>query len=292
MMLQAQRLRIGSVALVVLALLLSTPADAALTKDQQKCIRVQNSNLRKVAAAVGRQVKLCVRNIARGSESRSLSDCVMDDDAGKIAQAEQRTADDDVRVCQGLDKNGQPRAPAVFYTGPATVNASARALGEVLIPVVFGPSETVFLNQAERYGAPCQQRVVKALQRCQDTRLKSFEKCKRRALEVGQLPSPSGASTAAELEVCLADDPTGKVARICEDAALRHLERGCRDNTYFETFVTPGICPSCGSGDHQCIFDCLSPGADCRFCTSVNQADGLGADCDLFDDSIANASCP
>jgi hypothetical protein len=37
---------------------------------------------------------------------------------------------------------------------------------------------------------------------------------------------------------------------------------------------------------------CADERMECRICRMFNTMDGLTEDCDLFDDGVANASCP
>jgi hypothetical protein len=48
------------------------------------------------------------------------------------------------------------------------------------------------------------------MQKCQDTKFKIFNKCKKNALKVGKDPLPNGAANAAELQdVCMGTGATG-----------------------------------------------------------------------------------
>ncbi len=272
-------------------LLVGAPADAALTRDQQRCVNAQNKNLGKVAVAFGKQIERCVRGIAKGTESRTLSECVDDDDSGKIARAAQKAGDDDVRRCQGVDSGGTPKAPGVFYTGSANSNAAATASAESLETIVFGGTEDVFLKSDQPFGAQCQRAVLQSLAKCQATRLKEFEKCKRNALSQNRSPFPSGATTPSELETCLSVDSKGRIEQKCTLDVLQAIGEKCRDNSTWETFVASGICPACSSFDDECLFDCLSEPNTCAVCGAIRQADDLDTNCDLFDDGTANGSC-
>ncbi len=289
----AESTPIRGLALAIVALVLVAPTTsprAELTRDQQRCVDTQNQHLRKVVTVVDKRLERCVRAISSGSDTRPLTQCTLDDNSGAIARAAQRAASADARRCQGNDSNGDPKAPAVFYTGSVNVTATAKDLATALDPSLFG-GVGVFLRSEERFGAPCQRSAVKAFRKCQETRLKEFERCKRRALKVGQTPFPSGATTPAELQLCILDDPRGQIARRCELGIPDAIERGCRDHSANETFIFPGTCPACDPADGQCLADCLSPPIDCAFCQALNQADGLAEDCDLFDDGASNGSC-
>jgi hypothetical protein len=37
---------------------------------------------------------------------------------------------------------------------------------------------------------------------------------------------------------------------------------------------------------------CVTEAARCRFCTSLNAIDSFNANCDVFDDGVADTSCP
>ena len=50
--------------------------------------------------------------------------------------------------------------------------------------------------------------------------------------------------------------------------------------------------PGCGTSDPADLAACLDERVECRVCLTLNEADELNRDCDLFDDGAANASCP
>jgi len=96
----------------------------------------------------------------------------------------------------------------------------------------------------------------------------------------------------ADLETCVGADPRGKVARLCDPAIAA-----------FGTRAVPRLCdgkgvdlssafPGCASDDPTELSSCLARSAACYVCRAIDQAGNLSRDCDLFDDSVANASCP
>ena len=55
--------------------------------------------------------------------------------------------------------------------------------------------------------------------------------------------------------------------------------------------VFPGVCASEPDGTYAA---CIARRVACRFCLAVQVADDVASllDCDVFDDGVANASCP
>lgn len=280
------------ISFLLLGALFVTPtlSEAALTKSQQRCVKVQNTDLRKVTAQIGKRISICVKKIGSGTDARTLSGCVTDDDQGRIARATSKTMADDARLCQGNDSHGDPKAPAVFYSGAPSTNAAATSAATVLIPTVFGAGESVLMptDEPNRQGFSCQQAVASSLQRCQAALLLAFEKCKTAAMR-------SGATTPAELIACLGSDPRGAVAAACvsDFQTLLQKDGRCTATGVTMAFVDSysGVCPCADPFDGACLDRCLARPTTCAVCGAINQTDALGANCDVFDDGLNNGSC-
>ena len=103
-----------------------------------------------------------------------------------------------------------------------------------------------------------------------------------------------GAAGAAALGACLTDvglpgsvaaDSKGKLVRRVEKLT-GSIEKKCSGVT---EPVFPGECPTAAGED---LSNCASEIARCRACLALNATHGLAEDCDLFDDSAPDASCP
>ena len=89
--------------------------------------------------------------------------------------------------------------------------------------------------------------------------------------------------------MCLGTDPKGKIAKKCDPVsgplATKVLPRICGTVDLSATF------PGCGTADPGELASCLGEAVACRVCLGLSKADGLGEDCDVFDDGVANANC-
>ena len=50
--------------------------------------------------------------------------------------------------------------------------------------------------------------------------------------------------------------------------------------------------PGCVPADAGALASCVDASVRCHVCTALVQGDGLGVNCDAFDDGQVNASCP
>jgi hypothetical protein len=141
--------------------------------------------------------------------------------------------------------------------------------------------------------ASCQQKVLKSVQKCVNTKVKEFNKCKKLGL-TGKTP-PGLIDSAQGLEdrcfQAIIDDQKGKVAKACAGVAGKGIDgavakactaKGITGSTLEGVF--PGVTPPVTSAELDRI-------AECDVCTYLNELDGLARDCDLFDDAMANGSC-
>ncbi len=283
---------------VVLLVAMLTPIESRAqvqTKDQQKCVNQQNKRFQQLASTAGKNACDCIKNFAKDKADKLGPDgtaqgCLMADVKGKVAKAKQKTSDDFVKKCTGLDKNGLSRLADFGVTDPNTVNRAALSKEIQLIRNIFGPNldTALFSQDTNKAAAKCQQLVTKATKKCQDAKLKEFNKCKRNGLKDKDNPFDD----VSDLEACMGDDPKGTIAKFCDfddgkkvDGIRKMLDKKCRDVSLSAAF------PGCGTDDPNLTHRCLETFVECRVCTALNEADGLARDCDLFDDDQANGSC-
>jgi len=273
------------VALVSLALVaLATPPPAAgvpLTKAQQKCVDALNKALVKVVGAQAKEIEACVKLRAKG-KGGNVDACVTADAKRKVEKAADKTAKDAGKRC------GDP-PPPYGATDAATVNVAGEQAARDLARDLFGPAlNTAILTQAfDKNGSKCQLALAAAVKKCRDTKLKEFLKCKKTGLKKGTIDSSAG------LEACVGADPKGKIAKACDepvkgDAIRKALARKC----VAKGADLAAAAPPCGvTADVEATHACLEPAIECRVCRALDLADGLGRDCDTFDDGLANDSC-
>jgi len=242
---------------------------------QEKCLNAMSKAGSKVAKAQGKDVARCIKNASR----RKIPDgqaCLVGDLQGKVAKAAARTAADDLRLC-----TGDP--PTFGYTSATAVNASAVLHETALWNDIFGPDlgAAVFLRSIDRDGASCQASVARFYDKVMQARLKAFDDCKKTGLQLETI------TNRPTLEVCFDEmlaDTTGRIGKATSRFGSRVTAKcGVVDlNTAF-----PGLCT--GAGDFA---SCVDERGLCRICLLRNGTDGLGRDCDILDDTIANGSCP
>lgn len=252
------------------------------SKEKQKCINELNKNFAKVAKAQGKDVCKCIQNGSKGKLSgQTIEACITADNHGKVAKAKEKTLTKVPPRCSV--------PPDFGATDPNTVNQVALGKELSLVHEIFGSDlDAVIIDQeVDKEGGKCQVAVAKAVQKCQDTRLKEFNRCKKAGLK-GQT-GPPGADLpfddAADLELCMVHDPKGKVAKACDTKLVEKISASCTGNLgVFAGCDTPAT-----AGDLQ---DCLDRLVRCEVCRGLNAVDDLVRDCDTFDDDADNASCP
>ena len=124
--------------------------------------------------------------------------------------------------------------------------------------------------------------VARALRRCEDTRLKEYNRCKKTGFKDGTILS------ADDVAACIADDPQGRVRRACTDKVISRVENQCVEKGVPLTAAFPSI----GVGDGAALVGVLDERGQCLTCLALNAADALQRDCDEVDNGQADSSCP
>jgi hypothetical protein len=293
------------VALVSTIALVGSAAAQPLTLDQQKCVNGLNKNLGKVDRAAAKQASACLKSHAKSAafdpEDPSIDtveECFGHDPKGKVQKAADKTSADFVKGCTPPPA-GRLEDPFPPYgaTDDATVNGVGRAAAGELAHTVFGgnldAAGLLRLDAVDAAGAKCQLAVWKATTKCEQTRVGEFAKCK--ALGIGGALPPGIVESASDLsDVCLGvgaggqPDPSGKIAKKCTDPAKglrKDLVRKCAGQDLTALF------PGCATADADSTATCLDTRVRCRVCETIDDADDLDRDCDLFDDGLANGTC-
>ncbi|MEO6026050.1 MAG: DUF4215 domain-containing protein [Candidatus Binatia bacterium] len=280
---RVQRLA-GAVVVVLLAqaALLAPPVALAQTtaSDTSRCVNAINKGMRKVTLAATKQLRACVTKLAGGTlGSETVAHCVANSPG--VAKAVQGALISADNTCDGL--------PPAF--GPHSISthaARAAALTEQLLGDLFGATpESVLATNSLVMG--CQVAVLKAAGKCEDLRINSFNKCKKEGLKRGFV------TTSVELQAtCLGTgtsqpDPSGgKIASTCTTVSAKKIEGSCVSRGVALASAFPG----CGAATSAGLAGCVDERLRCRFCTLLNDVDGLNRDCDLFDDANdANETC-
>ena len=272
-------LRPSAPILVALVVLWASPAHPVDRADQ-RCIGEINNDVRKVLLSENRMLGACMASFVRGKLS---GETVVQCAAPPLASKVQREIDQALAKA-GSRCGGAPPAfgpPSITAPPGHAVSSALAVLADLLGTDVDG---ALLLDPA---GARCQSSVYAAAQRCQDTRMKEFAKCKSVGLRRGTI------TDAATLEsVCLgADqeqpDPKGKIRIACQ-AKVLNATFGCAQAGVSLTTAFP----PCGAATDADLMTCLDARMRCHACELANAVDGLAKDCDLADDgNDANNSC-
>jgi glucose/arabinose dehydrogenase len=249
---------------------------AAISAADRACILGLNGRFAKLAKARAGQLARCVSRAAAGKLPGGPEACAAADDP-KVQKQAAKTLAVEAAECELL--------PPFGATSAATVNAAAAGAELDLLHDVLGDDldAAVVAKATDAAGARCQAKVAAQLQRCQGQRVKEFLRCKKAGLRDGTVEDD------ASLAACLGADPKGKVAGQCDDAtgalASKVLPSACAGVALDTRF------PGCGAADAAGLAACAERAGRCRACLALDAADGLGTDCDAFDDGQSNASC-
>ncbi len=278
------------VLLLALALAPTVATAQSLTDAQQACLNSTNKSLQKLAAVAGRDVRACLRSLAKGQTAAlgpqgTAEGCLQADVKGRLHRASEKARAQFSRLCLGQDAQGTPKLPP-FGTLPDPETAVAVMIDAALSKEVgllhdlFGSSLDAALvsEAADGKASKCQQGVVKGVEQCQDRILKEFNRCQKRGVR-----SHAGAAaiqSAEDLEACMGADASGQVAKACDDAS-----RPDRIRQEIATKCSgPGVdlsdaFPGCNRDDPAELQRCLRKAAECRACVALNEADDLRASC-------------
>jgi hypothetical protein len=251
----------------VALLLVQGSADAQVqNSDQQKCINALNKDAQKLAATQGKEISSCIKNASKGKEANPQA-CLTADSKGKVAGGEAKTLADETKNCT---------IPPDFARARGIV-MNAFSVGEelALAEDVFGPDLNGVIS-TETIGG-CQAAVSKAYEKLAATITKEFTTCKKNVLK-------AGTSDRDDIAACVGADPKGTISGAAGKLADA-VSGKCSDVDSSVAF--PGSCSDLtGSPLAACIEDRVR----CRMCEMLN-AEGLGVDCDVFDDGQSNGSC-
>jgi len=246
---------------------------------QQKCIVALNKDAGLVGQTQGKENITCLKNAGKNKLVGTAQDCLTLDPKGKVLKKTDKTVADEGKICTAT--------PGFGFTGAAATNSAALQGRLDLVADVFGtPLDSAVIDcAADKAGCICQQKVLKDLEKIAATKMKVFVGCKKEVLGLG-------ATSAAALAGCvndpgtsgsIADDPKAKVqkrvAKLIADVASKCVG------------VSSPFPGNCDTLSGPTLASCLDAQVECRVCQTINEADNLFVNCDLFDDGAANASC-
>jgi hypothetical protein len=238
-----------------------------------------NKNLAGVAKAQAKEIRNCIKDGARGRLAGLIEDCLTSDPRGKVAKAKLKTVLGEMQDCIA-------NPPGFAASSAATVNEVATRKEIDLIHDIFGSDlDAAIVHSAEDKNAfGCQQAVAKSVNRCRDTRLKEFNKCKKMGVRSGSI------TDAASLRsVCLDADPRGKIVKYCDPGTGKigtTIATKCADTVLSTGFT------GCNTDSPGQLAACLDQRISCHVCLTLAEGDDFGAAvCDLLDEGVENSSC-
>ena len=275
--------------------LLGTPAQATLSPDGQKCSKFFLKRSAAVLKTVGKSVFTCTKLIDKGTVVTPLVDCVMTGPGmSKIGKAE-----DKINLATMAKNKCDPPYPMDCPPPCAGADAGEATSGidddfEFLTCLQCfnignawsgssGPSlQGVFgaLTAGSTIGGPCQTRAQKLVAVIYALKIKLVSTCLQQVFN-GSNPGPPS--------VCLTNVLTNPKLL----ALLSKLN----------AILSSGPCASppfdggaCANFTGAAAANCIDGVAECQVCRwtkfMVGVTEGSTIDCDLYDDGIANGSCP
>jgi hypothetical protein len=269
---------------------------------QRACIDALNGSSVKVGKTQAKEVGACVRDGGRGELgplplSGQLEACFVADSNNRVFTVSQKGLGREQSRClvNFLPTFAVPDLGANPYdigtnNYSSVVNPTALKAQLAITHDLFGyPADGALADAAaDPDAATCQYQLVRAALKCSEYKQKTFNKCKKTGLKNATIAGP------ADLETqCLTTagnpatgqaDPKGRLLSRCENKFATVISKKCLGLDLNSVF--PGSCAGSGS-----TATCLGERVDCRLCQQLNLTDGLGRDCDLFDDGTDNESC-
>jgi len=242
---------------------------------QVKCIEAMNKSGIKVAKTQGKENSRCVKDAGRGIVLDAAA-CITGDLKEKVLKATANTLKQETKRCVA-------DPPTLGYPGGAAVNTAAVDEQQALATDIFGPAinAAIIPSLSDSIGAGCQADVVKFYDKVVQARMKEFLRCKKSGLKADTIVNQATLDPC--FDVVLADEKA-KILKATSKFAGRVTSK-CAGVDLDSAF--PGACIGAGS-----FATCVDERGMCRFCLMLNAMDDLARDCDVFDDTLANGSCP
>lgn len=259
---------------------LTTSATAQVSSDDRRCIEAINGETRKLVLSVHKQIGTCVGDFAKGAlGTPTVVQCVGPAASVKVAAAMEKALDKAADRCTRTPPFGPPNL----------VGHAQHALSETtaLLGDLFGTPVEHGLSTQSAIRA-CQKIVLKAAAKCQTTRLREFNTCKKMGMVGGGIHDATTLRNACLGTGTSQPDPVGIIAKSCIDKPRALIAAQCQNKGVSIAQAFPG----CGATNTAGMTTCLDQRITCRTCEMLNAVDGLTRDCDLLDDgNDANQSC-
>lgn len=283
-------LRSAQVGILLIAALTALPTLAQpQSKGQQACLKGLASAANRVAKTQTKENSSCLRLVAKGTDGAELpggsaSACIDADPKGKVGKAQAKTLAVEAKSCTP--------APDFGYQPAADINDAARAASTSLFGDLFGPDygTAAATCETDKAACGCQAGVLKATSASFAAKLKLYLACAKSELgdEAAAIDALDRCLNDGATPASVAADLKGKLAK--QDAKLEAtVVNACLEPSLNTDTLFPGQCV--GRTGESDFADCIDDRIECRLCELLERSQGLGVDCDFFDDAVANASC-
>jgi hypothetical protein len=244
-----------------------------------RCVNTVNKWAAKVAKAQAGDTAKCIKDGGRG-DPIPIELCLTSDLKGKVG----KTADKLNQEVRADCAEGPPAIPPIDTSDPNALSQIMIDKELALIHAIFGTDldQVVFTKDDDKDGWKCQSAIARAVGKCEDAKLASYNSCKKDQLK-------AGAADAATLQdACLGTganripDTKGKISKKCGNGLGGTIGKNC-GTTNNDALFAP-----CAGRD---LGACIDQKIDCEVCKALNALDGLDRNCDQFDDGVMNDSC-
>ncbi|MHC4067916.1 MAG: hypothetical protein ACYSUI_25925, partial [Planctomycetota bacterium] len=155
-----------------------------------------------------------------------------------------------------------------------------------MIHAIFGTDldEVAVTKVDNKNGWKCQSAVAKAAGKCQDAKLATFNACKKDLLKAGDPTTGDLQDACMGAGAAPMPDGKGKIGKKCGNGLGGTLGKKCLG------LDTDPLFPPC-AGHPVSLAQCIDEKIECAVCRALNELDGLGRGCDLFDNGLGDESC-
>lgn len=270
------------------------------SKAQQRCLVAMNKGAAQVSGAWTSESARCM-HLAAGEGVDEFGDplradaCLVSTIPARVQKATAKLASVASRSCL----SDPSRLPTYAYQSSAAISDAAGEQALALLDDLFGADLDAALVPivADKRGAACQATVQKSASKVLATSLRTFVACKSGALSgrvrfTAEGPVESLMELQDDMLACLTSARAGSTGKIHK--AVAALQSAVVEKCGTTGIATPlaDLVPGCSASTVGGLLACTQRAAACRFCQTINAADGLGISCDLYDDAAANGSCP
>lgn len=274
----------------------------SMFNQQQKCVDKMNVFAHKLLNAAQKSDSQCINTgLHAGGADETV--CVDDTEELKTAKAETKFLDgyasfcaaslppwgvNGDKCCEGGASDGasclvDAGCPSGACLRGACASSATELAANDLTHDLFGAS--VVVTDGSAIGK-CQRDITKLAGKLIVERWKVFRSCKKDNF-------PTILDDASLVSTCLTSpqpDAKDKISKL-QNKLVAGIDKCILNGV---TPLAPAFPGECIGAVDSTMTACISDRASCRFCLAVNVADAISpaVDCDLFDDAMANLSCP